>query len=92
MSEANTPEKKQVHSNELLPCPFCGEKEDIVVRVEKYHGAPLEVAGKKFWRVECLPCACQTGRHFDGDAELEGWKCDNPGKQAAIAAWNKRAS
>jgi len=26
---------------ELLPCPFCGEKEDISIKKKKYGGLPI---------------------------------------------------
>ncbi len=72
---------------ELKPCPFCGEAEDLSVRDQRYHGGAVEVAGKKFWRVECLPCDCRTGNNFDSDAESYGFPS---GKEMAIAKWNRR--
>jgi len=32
----------------LKPCPFCGEKEDISLKVKRYHGGAVEVNGNKF--------------------------------------------
>ena len=75
------------HKPKLKPCPFCGEADDIAVRPQRHHGAPLTVNGKKFWTVECLPCDAQTGNCFDGDAELFGFK---DGREMAIFQWNIR--
>ena len=72
---------------ELKPCPFCGEKEDIRVRERRAHGSPIEVNGMKYWRIECLPCDVRTGDCFDGDANLFYYK---NGREMAIAAWNRR--
>jgi len=71
----------------LKPCPFCGEDKDISIKERHYHGLPLEINGKKFWRVECLPCDAQTGDCFDGDASLFGFR---DGREMAIKAWNRR--
>lgn len=73
----------------LKPCPFCGEKEDISLKVKRYHGGAVEVNGNKFWYVECLPCDVRTGECFDLDAPLFGFK---DGKEMAISQWNRRVS
>ena len=73
----------------LKPCPFCGEKEDISLKVKRYHGGAVEVNGNKFWYVECLPCDVRTGDCFDLDAPLFGFK---DGKEMAISQWNRRVS
>jgi Lar family restriction alleviation protein len=73
----------------LKPCPFCGEKEDISLKVKRYHGGTVEVEGNKFWFVECLPCDVRTGYCFDLDAPLFGFK---DGKEMAISQWNRRVS
>ena len=76
------------NKNGLLPCPFCGEKEDIVVHPKRYHGGSVNIDGHKFWYVECLPCDVKTGSCFDLDAPLFGFK---NGKEMAVAKWNRRA-
>jgi len=73
----------------LKPCPFCGEKEDISLKVKRYHGGAVEVNGNKFWYVECLPCDARTVDCFDLDAPLFGFK---DGKEMAISQWNRRVS
>ena len=71
----------------LLPCPFCGEKEDIVIHPKRYHGGEILVKNHKFWFVECLPCDARTGDCFDLDAEYFGYK---DGREMAIDQWNRR--
>lgn len=70
----------------LKPCPFCGEKEDIVIRtrVEK---EPLSLRGYKYSYVECLPCDARTGRMYDADCKMEGF--ENSEEQATFY-WNMR--
>ena len=78
---------KQIDVEELKPCPFCGEKDDIVLKAKMHRGKPVEIDGAKYWYVECLPCDAQTGHHFDGDEEIYGGQT---GKERAVNTWNRR--
>jgi hypothetical protein len=75
------------NSRGLKKCPFCGETEDISLRLRIYEGLAEGLAGKKYWFVECLPCDAQTGLNFDDDALYQGFK---NGKEMAIFNWNLR--
>jgi hypothetical protein len=75
------------NSRGLKKCPFCGETEDISLRLRIYEGLAEGLAGKKYWFVECLPCDAQTGLNFDDDAPYQGFK---NGKEMAIFNWNLR--
>jgi Lar family restriction alleviation protein len=79
--------KEEAMTDNLKPCPFCGEKEDIVILAKRIHGHPVEINGHKYWRVECLPCDAKTGNCFDADADIFGFK---DGREMAIARWNRR--
>ena len=43
---------------ELMPCPFCGEKEEIYI--EEYE----HIAGKRY-RIVCTSCMAQIDRGYD---------------------------
>ena len=64
----------------LLPCPFCGEKKDIIFRKRVF-------TGKRYWFVECLPCDARTGDFFDCGLKHYNVKS---GKEMAANAWNRR--
>lgn len=64
-------------SNKLNPCPFCGGEADFEYK-ENY-------SAHTFWRIVCDKCGCGTWCDDDGF----GYE-DNPGKQKAIEAWNRR--
>jgi len=72
----------------LLPCPFCGEKEDITIMIEEYTGGCEEIKGHVFAYVECLPCDAKSGHCFEADAKYSGL---DSAKHMAITAWNRRA-
>ena len=62
-------------SEELKPCPFCGEKAEI----ETWTTSTTHIKYKNY-RVGCYKC----GIHTD-------WMALNEGKASAIEAWNRRA-
>lgn len=84
----------------LLPCPFCGDAEDLqilnqgdVVGWDCHYNCDIEKK-KSFaqlrhtWFVNCPACgAC--GPEFYTGGEF-GLKTDDECKQAATEAWNKR--
>lgn len=60
---------------ELLPCPFCGEKEDISIKKKKYGGKPIITPkGGNVWFVECLPCGSKTDYYYDDDLDSTIYK------------------
>ncbi len=72
----------------LKPCPFCGaEGREISIQVKRVHGITVDLHGKKYWMIECLPCDANTGWCFDGDAHIYEM---NNGKELAIQKWNRR--
>ena len=75
------------NSRGLKKCPFCGETEDISLRLRTYEGLAEGLVGKTYWFVECLPCDAQTGFNWDSDAACHGFKS---GKEMAIFNWNLR--
>ena len=72
---------------DLKPCPFCGEKEDIAIRKRTHKGEPKSINGSIYYFIECLPCDAKTGHNFNNDANLFGLK---DGKEMAILSWNTR--
>ena len=54
LSKANQYRKNGV----VLPCPFCGEKEEIYLEEYKHQ------AGKR-WRIVCASCMAQIDRGHD---------------------------
>jgi len=81
LSESTTNERG------LKGCPFCGEKEDIVLRTKVYDGPCKEIQGEVYNYIECLPCDAQTGWQYESDAQIEGFK---GGREMAIFYWNLR--
>lgn len=88
--------------HKLKPCPFCGEKEDITVRIKECeeHPGPFALTNDTLidaWHVivssvyayvECLPCDAQTGRCYEGDSlVLYNESCVH----TATAKWNRRS-
>lgn len=61
-------------TSDLLPCPFCGGKADIVVGFRSSHASKGMIS-----HIDCNDCGAQ-GEKFD---QLD---C----KDKAIKAWNKR--
>lgn len=85
---------------ELLPCPFCGDAEDLqilnqgdVVGWDCHYNCDIEKK-KSFaqlchtWFVNCPTCGT-CGPEFYTDGTF-GLKTDDECKKAAIEAWNKR--
>lgn len=84
----------------LLPCPFCGDAEDLqilnqgdVVGWDCHYNCDIEKK-KSFaqlrhtWFVNCPACSA-CGPEFYTGGEF-GLKTDDECKQAATEAWNKR--
>lgn len=71
----------------LKPCPFCGEKEDISIRIKEYNGKCDEIIGYIFSYIECLPCGGRTCLCFEADAHILGYLS---AKHMAIEKWNRR--
>jgi Lar family restriction alleviation protein len=63
----------------LKPCPFCGEKEDIVIREKQWKS-------HTYYFVECLPCDAKTKEGYDYDYHIYG----KSGKEMAVDYWNTR--
>lgn len=42
----------------ILPCPFCGESEEIYLQEYEHE------VGKR-WRIVCARCLCQIDRGYD---------------------------
>jgi hypothetical protein len=63
---------------ELLPCPLCGGKAEVIF-----------VTGMAYdWRARCANPNCGANVRFTANSPLE----DDPRRAAVIAAWNKRAT
>jgi len=73
--------------NELKPCPFCGETEDVTIRIKEYIGNCKEICGHVFAYIECLPCDAKTTYCFEADVQYHG---HNNCVDMAIASWNQR--
>lgn len=71
----------------LLPCPFCGEKDDIAIRYRYYNGECIDIYEHAYVYIECLPCGVRTSNCFEADAFTEGF---NGAKNMAIKTWNRR--
>lgn len=71
-------------TDKLKPCPFCGGG-DIYIG-ERDIGGPREYSLVAYAR--CLECGAQVeGSGVDSDEEIRGFLA----RQAAVAAWNRRA-
>lgn len=63
-------------SDELKPCPKCGNREDICIMPVEIHSGGW--SPDIWWKVECFECHTETDDMYDY-------------RDQAIAAWNRRA-
>ena len=56
--------------NELKPCPFCGESENVQFVSRKIGIAPVET---NFVNVECLQCGVSSRWTHSGREAAESW-------------------
>ena len=57
-------------SEELKPCPFCGEKSAILID-DNIHGR-LSL-NWSHWHVACQECLCQTNGETTAKRAIEAW-------------------
>ena len=73
-------------SEELKPCPFCGEEAEICSAFEdKYLG--------KYWYVRCKECYSRSTGIYESVKELEPneeYEAIREAWEEAIKAWNRR--
>ena len=55
---------KEMHPDEILPCPWCGERR---VNVSKFYYL------KPMWATECENCNARSGLVLDKDNALDAW-------------------
>ena len=82
MTEENTTNKTQLNGGEgsaisacsLLPCPFCGQKEEMkdgweMIKISERIG----MEGGSFYVVECLNCNASTGWSYNKSDARRLW-------------------
>ena len=75
------PKKKSM--DDLLPCPFCGDKIGVHVRQPNRH------IGQKWWTVDCEDCGADSGQASDKQAAIDFWNrrpATNPYTPKALTA------
>ncbi len=70
----------------LLPCPFCGGKDHLYLRVEETPSKEREVPF-----ITCGECAAEGAKPL-GSFERDGAARTAAGQLEAIAAWNRRSA
>ena len=66
-------------SEQLKPCPFCGEADALRVSP-----APRDLR-----RVFCIACGCLSGCTVDGASAIEKWNRRAPSPSAVVKALEK---